>query len=237
MNPNIIALEAIQIAKPCRADWHRMTGDERARFCGSCHKNVYDISQMTRAQAHQLIAEREGDLCLRLHRRSDGTVITSDCPVGIVAKPRPLWWGAVATMVALVGAGLAGCAAPTDAPAPISPVLSNGNQNVETQQTVRRAPPIQVETPTMEFGNVEPVPITNGSASNGQHPSVTLGAPMMPKPTPQPTNAPTLGEPTLGEPTLGRIAIKPTMGKPKVPSASAQVDMGAIAPVCEPPAR
>lgn len=89
---NIIPLESIQIAKPCRADWAAMTGDERARFCGSCHKNVYDLSSMTRAEAEALILEKEGRLCVRLYRREDGTVITSDCPVGITPAQKPLRW-------------------------------------------------------------------------------------------------------------------------------------------------
>ena len=171
-----------------------MTGDERARFCGSCHKNVYDISQMTRAQAQQLIAEKEGDLCLRLHRRPDGTVITSDCPVGITATPRPLWWGAVAAL-ALLSSGLAGCAASGEVaqiatPATVAPVVSLANRKVEMQQTA----PIIVETPAMKFDNAAPVTFSNRPDSNEPTASVTLGVPMMPPPqtsvAPQPTHSP-----------------------------------------------
>ena len=53
----------------------------------ACRKNVYDISQMTRAEAVKLIAETEGGVCVRLFRRADGTVLTSDCPKGL-AKAR-----------------------------------------------------------------------------------------------------------------------------------------------------
>lgn len=101
-----IALEEIKIARPCRADWNAMTGDQQARFCGSCHKNVYDISQMSRADAEQLIAEKEGKLCLRLYRRADGTVMTQDCPVGIRVAQKPFKWLA-AGFAALVGSGVA----------------------------------------------------------------------------------------------------------------------------------
>ena len=229
MQPNnIIPLEAIQIAKPCRADWNHMTGDQRARFCGSCHKNVYDISQMTRAQAQQLIAEKEGNVCVRLHRRPDGTVITSDCPVGIAATSRPVWWG-VAAMFALISAGLAGCATQSETMGDIAPVAALGSQTGKNQPIA----PVKVETPPMDFGDVESVPITNGSASDGQLSGVTMGAPMMPQPTPksaptpQPTNAPLVGEPTMGKPMMGRIASK-------APVVS-EVDMGEMAPICEKP--
>ncbi len=206
---NLIPLEAIQIAQPCRADWHRMTGDERARFCGSCHKNVYDISQMTRDEAYDLIAEKEGNLCLRLHRRPDGTVITSDCPVGIAATPRPLWFG-VAALVALIGSGLAGCATQSETMGDIAPVAALDNRKLETPPVA----PVKVETPRMNFGNVESVPFTNGSSN--EHSSVTMGAPMMPQPTPkstpkpQPTDEPLMGKPTMGEPTFPHAANQTT---------------------------
>jgi hypothetical protein len=78
-----LALEDLRIATPCRADWDEMSGDDRVRFCGRCEKNVYNVSALSRAETEELVREREGRVCLRLYRRSDGTVITSDCPVGV----------------------------------------------------------------------------------------------------------------------------------------------------------
>lgn len=78
-------LNDVQVASPCSERWDEMIGDERTRFCLKCDKNVYDVSAMTRDEAEALIAQAEGGdagLCLRLFRRKDGTVITSDCPVG-----------------------------------------------------------------------------------------------------------------------------------------------------------
>ena len=71
----------VRIASPCAASWVEMEGDDRARFCRRCEKNVYDLSSMTAAEARRFVAEREG-ACVRLFRRRDGTVMTSDCPVG-----------------------------------------------------------------------------------------------------------------------------------------------------------
>ena len=78
-------LDRLRIASPCPADWEQMTGDERVRFCDLCHLNVYDISQLTRNEAASLIANTEGRICARLYRRTDGTIITGDCPVGLRA--------------------------------------------------------------------------------------------------------------------------------------------------------
>jgi|HubBroStandDraft_6_1064221.scaffolds.fasta_scaffold58086_2 hypothetical protein len=79
-------LDDVRVASPCTASWDAMSGDERARFCGECKKSVYNLSAMTRDEAERLLAEREGSICVRLYRRTDGTVITADCPVGLRKK-------------------------------------------------------------------------------------------------------------------------------------------------------
>lgn len=83
-------LEHVKIASPCSADWERMMGDERRRFCGQCELNVYNLSGMTRSEAEELINRMEGRLCVRFYRRADGTVLTKDCPVGLQAIRRRL---------------------------------------------------------------------------------------------------------------------------------------------------
>jgi hypothetical protein len=76
-------LENIRVASPCAQDWNEMVGDERARFCGACKLNVYNLSGMSRREAENLIFKsEEGRLCVRFYRRTDGSVLTKDCPVG-----------------------------------------------------------------------------------------------------------------------------------------------------------
>jgi len=76
-------LDQVRIATPCPADWNRMEGDDRVRYCGQCKLNVYNIAAMSRDEAESLIRESEGRLCLKIYRRKDGTVITDDCPVAL----------------------------------------------------------------------------------------------------------------------------------------------------------
>ncbi len=76
-------LDNLRIASPCEADWNAMTGDDRTRFCGDCSKHVYNIAAMTAQEATDLIIASEGKLCVQIYRRSDGTVLTADCPVGL----------------------------------------------------------------------------------------------------------------------------------------------------------
>ncbi len=84
-----LSLEEFEIATPCPANWAAMEGDDRVRFCRECSKFVYDISTMSRSEAESLIVENSGgEICVKLFRRWDGRVITSDCPVGVAIKQR-----------------------------------------------------------------------------------------------------------------------------------------------------
>jgi hypothetical protein len=81
-------LANIRVATPCRADWNAMTGDDRVRACGSCNKNVYNLSEMTRDEAEGLIMQHEKQLCVRYYQRTDGTILLADCEIGVQQKRR-----------------------------------------------------------------------------------------------------------------------------------------------------
>jgi hypothetical protein len=70
------ALDLVEIPIPCDVPWDAMPGDEQVRHCGQCKQNVYNVSSFTRAEAMRLL---QGRVCLRIYRRPDNTVITSDC--------------------------------------------------------------------------------------------------------------------------------------------------------------
>lgn len=82
MNKFTNPLDNIKIASPCPANWNEMYGDERKRFCSECKLNVYNLSDMTRLEAENFLINAEGRVCIKFYRRSDGTVLTKDCPVG-----------------------------------------------------------------------------------------------------------------------------------------------------------
>jgi hypothetical protein len=82
-------LPDVRIASPCTASWESMTGNDRSRHCSECNRNVYNFAEMTSAEIEQLIAASNGErLCGRMYRRTDGTILTSDCPVGLQARIR-----------------------------------------------------------------------------------------------------------------------------------------------------
>src|SRR5947209_13558632 len=96
-------LDGVRVAAPCRADWEKMVGDERMRYCGQCSLHVYNLSGMTRKEAEALVANTEGSLCVRFYRRADGSVLTRNCPVGLRALKRRVSRVAGAALSAVLG--------------------------------------------------------------------------------------------------------------------------------------
>lgn len=78
-------LKRVVIAAPCPLEWEQMAGNDRVRFCNSCSKNVYNISDMTAKEAQAFLEENGTSQCVRLYRRADGTLMTDNCPVGLRA--------------------------------------------------------------------------------------------------------------------------------------------------------
>ena len=78
-------LSQIQIASPCPAKWDEMTGDAVTRLCAQCEHDVHNLSAMTSDEAESFLRARVGAerTCVRIFRRTDGTILTQDCPVGI----------------------------------------------------------------------------------------------------------------------------------------------------------
>jgi hypothetical protein len=83
-------LDHLRVASPCPTSWNQMAGDDRVRFCDLCNLHVYNIARLSRKEAEALISNTEGRICARLYRRSDGTILTKDCPVGLRAIRRSI---------------------------------------------------------------------------------------------------------------------------------------------------
>jgi hypothetical protein len=87
MKSEIPLLQYVRVAAPCPADWNEMKEVEgdRVKFCSGCQKRVYNLSALGQAEAEGLLRRHEGHLCVRYYRRRDGTILTTDCPVGLKA--------------------------------------------------------------------------------------------------------------------------------------------------------
>lgn len=105
MTKRSIPLNMISIAAPCSANWNEMTGNDKVRFCQQCSLNVYNLSNMAQDQAEELIRNKEGRLCVRFYRRSDGTILTQNCPVGLQALKKKIACTATAIISAVLSFG------------------------------------------------------------------------------------------------------------------------------------
>lgn len=83
-------LNQITVPSPCPMDWSQMSGDDRVRYCPACGKHVHNFAEMTAAEATSLVRNSDGDLCGRLSRYDDGTLVTADR--GVAAESRKFPW-------------------------------------------------------------------------------------------------------------------------------------------------
>ncbi|MBX9724250.1 MAG: hypothetical protein K2X81_22770 [Candidatus Obscuribacterales bacterium] len=78
-------LDNVIVAAPCPITWESMVGDDRVRHCSGCDRNVYNLSDMSTAEAEKFITENGDTQCARLFRRADGKIMTDNCPRGLRA--------------------------------------------------------------------------------------------------------------------------------------------------------
>ena len=182
-----IDFDALRIATPCTASWDLMTGDARRRFCGQCRLHVYDVSELTRGEAETLLRKGEGRVCMRLHRRADGRIVTKDCGRVRAAIERRIRWvrAAAASVMALLG--FAGCSRDDRAPEPRAP------------GTVATPP----ERPLMGDVCAPPLRPTMGEAVVPAPPDPTMGRTVAPVPS-----APGMEMGNISEEKLGSLSGK-----------------------------
>jgi hypothetical protein len=148
-------LARARIASPCSADWNAMEGDDRVRFCERCQKHVYDLSALSTAEAEALLREKEGDLCARLARREDGTVVTGDCPVG-ASRRRGRTWGLLVGGIAVATAAAALAQQSQPAPTSAAPMVMGS-------VAIAPASPPPVDAPPSDSSSPPPPPRTRPS--------------------------------------------------------------------------
>ena len=164
-------LENLHIASPCHASWEAMSGDDKARFCKSCQKNVFNLSMMTRQEAEVLIQSREGNLCVRYAQREDGTVVTNDCPVGL-KKVKVIAWqscqrpwrffvtgvaGIIAALCGAIGISSSSAQPPIDPPSRTQKTLKVVGRIAPAPKTIQAQPVVMGEMPVHSTSSQVPV--------------------------------------------------------------------------------
>src|SRR4030095_1834389 len=69
-------LDQGEITSPCTANWDEMKGTEQIRYCSECDKYVYNLSEMTRREAEELLVSSGDQMCARLTRDLKGQTLT-----------------------------------------------------------------------------------------------------------------------------------------------------------------
>jgi|JI10StandDraft_1071094.scaffolds.fasta_scaffold940430_2 hypothetical protein len=156
-------LQELRVASPCSERWDAMTGDDRMRFCGKCQQHVFDVSAMTSAEAEELLRSRDGRACVRFFRRSDGTVLTRDCPEGARRQRRRRF--AVAGAAVAVLASLAGGVARAFTGRPAPPPEHPGELGIPMGPTsVAPRPVMGVPAPRPVMGVPAPRPVMGATS-------------------------------------------------------------------------
>jgi len=144
-------LDEVRVASPCDASWDDMVGDDRVRHCAGCDKDVYNLSGMTRDDAEALLVAKGVDVCIRLYRRADGTLITRDCGV----RSRPWSRAAAALGLAALTLGATACMGKRSASKPrIVEVRDDGDATLRVTLGASRLATLYVDGYQMPFGAI-----------------------------------------------------------------------------------
>jgi hypothetical protein len=187
------ALDLVEIPIPCEVPWDGMPGDEQVRHCGQCKQNVYNVSAFTRAEAMQLLRSRA---CLRIYRRPDNTVITSDCRARLrAARKRGLLVFAGALLVVLwaqICAQFVGMIG-------LRRLIGGGEQTMGVARPP--APGMVVPVPVPLMGEPPPPPVMPPMMGAPPPPKMGEAAPAPPRP-PKPR---LIGKPSIPDAERGAI--------------------------------
>lgn len=142
-------LSQMDVAAPCSSSWDKMSGDDKVRFCHECKLNVYNISNMSKAEAEELIRLAEGRLCVTFYRRKDGTILTDNCPVGL-RKIRDFG----RKVAAIVTLGISWVIATSNQP------ISAGDNKCPSPQATKKEGhtlgQVRIERPLSQMGDIGP---------------------------------------------------------------------------------
>jgi hypothetical protein len=169
------------VREPCDmlSGWDEMPGDERTRFCGSCQRDVHDVSRLTRDQVETLLRAHDGArLCVRLRvRRTDGAILLAD---GHAHPSRQLAtrsrMGALAISATAALTACTSQTAPAPAPADVAPATSEATPRSDAPPVVAVDPPVKdAEAPAVD-AEPPPAPVVTTPVKNA-HPKPKAVAP------------------------------------------------------------
>ncbi len=151
-----LRLANVRIGFPCKERWEDMVGDDRVRACAGCERPVFNLSEMTRAEAEAVLATRGLTPCIRMYLRPDGTVMTADCPKSERPPSRKL---------AVVASSLAVAGSATPVMADDAPVDEDPCETSSKTPTDAAADPAAFDPTFVQPLTVQPITVVMGGIS------------------------------------------------------------------------
>ncbi len=71
----------------CDKSWDELDGDENVRFCRTCMRSVWDLSEFDTPQLEALVAYHGPKICGRVRRSPDGTPVGRECEPAAMPVP------------------------------------------------------------------------------------------------------------------------------------------------------
>ena len=114
------------IRQRCSADWDKMRGDDKRRFCEHCQRFVHNVSAMSRAERERLARPENMQECVYYSQRSSGEV----ADLSLLARLRQMFpllrlacWSALLALLPVTLTGCMGVRCPR--PGEIRPIQSD----------------------------------------------------------------------------------------------------------------
>lgn len=93
--------DSIDVPAPCPQSWDAMIGDEKARFCGSCEKDIHNLSELTRYEVKKLLFQSEESVCVRMEKDADGRIKTLKKQIHQITRQMPMAAGILSASLTL----------------------------------------------------------------------------------------------------------------------------------------
>lgn len=205
---------AVEIPKPCSADWDAMAPEARSRFCAECRTRVHDLSSMTEKEAEGFLHDNADNeaLCVSYLEDGRGGIVFAQpkiVPMRSLLRRLPVAAGLAAAMAACTPAAevceddvptaaVEAVQTPETPETPETPASSTRSLLAHPEDAVGDAPPERALDP-----DAPDEPCDGGFSEQPQAPTTSK--------TPPTTKTPPPIHRTAGKPVIRK------MGKRKAP--------------------
>ncbi len=149
----------LRIQSPCPKSWGELTGSGGKRFCSECSLYVHDATQLTSAQARELVTGASSRVCMRMEYDTNGAPVFLDTLPSQAAQPKLVRfarWALTATAGLLAAChGEVSTLAPNDPSAGTDPAPTTTRMGKICAPTMGE---VAVPPPVERMGSVAPPP-------------------------------------------------------------------------------